>query len=48
MRAMNQAGKWIAVFLLVIGLSACGDDPAPSGGNTDTNQGSDSDGGGYN
>ncbi|CAN5169340.1 polyphosphate kinase 2 [soil metagenome] len=46
-RAMNPAGKWIAVFLLVIGLNACGDDPAPSGGNTGTKQGSDS-GGGYN
>lgn len=45
---MTTTKRCLAVFLLLVGLNACGDDPSPSGGDTNTDQGSDSDGGGYN
>lgn len=45
---MKKLKQWLAVFLLVAGLGACGDNPGPSDGDTGNNQGSDSDGSGYN
>ena len=45
---MEKVKQLLAVFLLVSGLGACGDNPGPSDGDPESNQGSDTDGSGYN
>jgi hypothetical protein len=44
---MMRIKRWVAVFIVVVGLGACGD-PGPSNGDTGSSQGSDPGGRTYN